>query len=282
MRFPTSLSHEHRSVVVLIGGLALASAGVASSALIARPSLPASIAIAKDQARIAASPLPLAESETAPIEPAATVAPIIIASLEPPQAPSIMPPRPAAQTADEYLCEVYHRTPVKRDRSGDFTWKDKAAAKRMGKGLCDYVIGGMDKGFRERLAALGRQLDANHGGWSMLSAFRDPYRQGIASGFKASRCGSWHGGRTCTNSYGHGRAVDVSCRDGTLNCPVLHAIDRLARAFGLIRPMPGVDPAHVQLAGGGRGHIKVAKRHKSKAHRTRIVRRHHPRRHRRV
>src|SRR5712671_331351 len=31
---------------------------------------------------------------------------------------------------DTYLCEVYRRAPKKRDASGDFTWKDYAAARR--------------------------------------------------------------------------------------------------------------------------------------------------------
>src|SRR5262245_34742658 len=51
---------------------------------------------------------------------------------------------------DDYLWEVYQRAPIKKDSSGDFTWKDPTAARRMGLSLQDYVIGGMDPGFRER------------------------------------------------------------------------------------------------------------------------------------
>ena len=52
---------------------------------------------------------------------------------------------------DDYLWEVYQRAPIKKDSSGDFTWKDPAAASRVGLALQDYVIGGMDPGFREQL-----------------------------------------------------------------------------------------------------------------------------------
>jgi hypothetical protein len=74
---------------------------------------------------------------------------------------------------DEYLWEVYRRTAVKSDFSGDFTWKDLAAAKRAGMSVRDYVIGGMDADFREQLYHAGRAMDSNGINWSMLSAFRD-------------------------------------------------------------------------------------------------------------
>src|SRR5215831_10260613 len=74
---------------------------------------------------------------------------------------------------DDYLWEVYQRAPIKKDSSGDFTWKDPTAANRMGLALQDYVIGGMDPGFREQLYNAGRAMDADGVHWSMLSAFRD-------------------------------------------------------------------------------------------------------------
>src|SRR5271166_566544 len=61
---------------------------------------------------------------------------------------------------DRYLWEVYQRAPTKRDHSGDFTWKDLAAAKRMGISLPGYVIGGMDPDFREQLYHAGQAMDA--------------------------------------------------------------------------------------------------------------------------
>jgi hypothetical protein len=41
------------------------------------------------------------------------------------------------EEVDEYLWEVYQRTAVKSDSSGDFTWKDLAAAKRAGMSVRD-------------------------------------------------------------------------------------------------------------------------------------------------
>ena len=36
------------------------------------------------------------------------------------------------EEVDQYLWQVYLRKPVKSDSSGDFTWKDPAAAKHLG------------------------------------------------------------------------------------------------------------------------------------------------------
>src|SRR5690242_7331005 len=55
------------------------------------------------------------------------------------------------EEVDRYLWQVYERSPVKKDSSGDFTWKDQAAAKRMHMSLKAYVIGGMEPDFREQL-----------------------------------------------------------------------------------------------------------------------------------
>jgi len=85
---------------------------------------------------------------------------------------------------DDYLWEVYQRVPIKKDGIGDFTWKDRRRPKHMGLCLQDYVIGGMDPEFREQLYHAGRAMDAAGLQWSMLSAFRDDYRQGLASGYK--------------------------------------------------------------------------------------------------
>ncbi len=103
---------------------------------------------------------------------------------------------------DEYLWEVYQRVPIKKDRGGDFTWKDPAAAKRVNMSLQDYVIRGMDRDFREQLYHAGQAMDSEGVRWSMLSAFRDDYRQGIATGFKARVGNSLHGGSRATGGYG--------------------------------------------------------------------------------
>ena len=150
---------------------------------------------------------------------------------------------------DDYLWEVYQRAPVKKDSSGDFTWKDPAAASRMGLALQDYVIGGMDPGFREQLYNAGRAMDADGLHWSMLSAFRDDYRQRLAAGFKARGGNSLHGGSRRTGGYGHGRAVDLTAVEGTNAEDVWKWIDAHGAKYGLSRPMPGNDPAHVQQRG---------------------------------
>jgi hypothetical protein len=150
---------------------------------------------------------------------------------------------------DDYLWEVYQRAPIKKDSSGDFTWKDPTAAKRMGLSLQDYVIGGMDPGFREQLYKAGRAMDAEGINWSMLSAFRDDYRQRLAAGFKARGGNSLHGGSRRTGGYGHGRAIDITAAEGTNSEEVWKWIDAHGAKYGLARPMPGRDPAHIQQRG---------------------------------
>jgi hypothetical protein len=150
---------------------------------------------------------------------------------------------------DDYLWEVYQRAPVKKDSTGDFTWKDPTAAKRMGLSLQDYVIGGMDPGFREQLYNAGRAMDADGIHWSMLSGFRDDYRQRLAAGFKARGGNSLHGGSRRTGGFGHGRAVDVTAVEGTNPEEVWKWIDANGAKYGLARPMPGNDPAHIQQRG---------------------------------
>jgi hypothetical protein len=160
---------------------------------------------------------------------------------------------------DGYLWEVYQRQPVKRDSTGDFTWKDPTAANRMGLSLEDYVIGGMDPTFRERLYQAGRAMDADGIQWSMLSAFRDDYRQSLASGFKARTGNSLHGGSRRTGGYGHGRAIDITTAEGEPEV-VWKWLDAHGAKFGLHRPMPGADPAHIQELGESPRKISIASR----------------------
>ncbi len=179
---------------------------------------------------------------------------------------------------DDYLWEVYQRAPIKKDSSGDFTWKDPTAANRMGLALQDYVIGGMDPGFREQLYNAGRAMDADGVHWSMLSAFRDDYRQRLAAGFKARGGNSLHGGSRRTGGYGHGRAVDVTAGEGTNPEDVWKWIDAHGAKYGLARPMPGNDPAHVQQRGESGGvastfrqkRTRVADAGKRQRHKARI------------
>jgi hypothetical protein len=154
----------------------------------------------------------------------------------------------AVDPVEQYLWEVYQRKPVKSDSTGDFTWKDQAAAKRLGMSLRAYVVGGMDPDFREQLYHAGHAMDASGLHWSILSAFRDDYRQGLASGFKAHGGNSLHGGSRATGGYGHGRAVDIASADGESEA-IWHWIDAHGARYGLLRPMTRIDPAHIQARG---------------------------------
>jgi hypothetical protein len=155
---------------------------------------------------------------------------------------------PKMAEVDAYLWEVYQREPVKKDSSGDFSWKDPAAARRMRVSLEDYVIGGMDPEFKEQLYAAGKAMDTAGIQWSMLSAFRDDYRQSLAKGFKAKTGNSLHGGSKRTGGYGHGQAIDITNADGEADV-VWKWLDAHGGKYGLHRPMPGADPAHVQWRG---------------------------------
>jgi hypothetical protein len=152
---------------------------------------------------------------------------------------------------ERYLWEVYKRRPIKSDNSGDFTWKDPAAAKRFGVSMPAYVISGMDKDFREQLYHMGKAMDGAGIRWAILSAFRDDYRQSIASGFKASARNSLHGGSARTGGYGHGRAVDVTGAEDNAE-QVWKWIDANGKKYGLHRPMRAGDPPHVQSMGDWR------------------------------
>jgi len=114
-----------------------------------------------------------------------------------------------------------------------------------------YVISGMDADFREQLYHMGRAMDAAGIKWAILSAFRDDYRQKLASGFKASPRNSLHGGSARTGGYGHGRAVDLTGAEGNTE-DVWKWIDANGAKYGLHRPMRRADPAHVQSMGDWR------------------------------
>jgi hypothetical protein len=149
------------------------------------------------------------------------------------------------EEVDAYLWEVYQRKTTKSDSSGDFTWKDPAAAKHANMSMQEYVIRGMDADFREQLYHAGRAMDGQGINWSMLSAFRDDYRQNLASGFKAHVGNSKHGGSRAVGGYGHGQAIDITTADGDSDV-VWHWVDAHGAKYGLHRPIPGPDPAHVQ------------------------------------
>ncbi len=133
----------------------------------------------------------------------------------------------------------------------EFAWKDVKAAERAGMPMPDYVIGGMDRSFKLRL--FHALYAAEQAGLSpgITSAFRDDYRQSIASGLTAATNRSYHGG-SLRGGYGHGLAADiVSVKGGTraerwISTEVLWKwIDAHGGEFGIGRPYLDRDPPHV-------------------------------------
>jgi hypothetical protein len=168
--------------------------------------------------------------------------------------PSGPPPQPPAEWAsvpvppDEvraYLWNVYQRSPAKADGHGDFTWKDIAAAARIGLSVEEYVIGGIDPDFREVLYAAGHAMDAAGVEWTILSGFRDDFRQKQASGLKARVDNSFHGGSLATGGYHHGCAVDLASADRLDDSKVWRWVDKNGRDLALHRPLRAADPAHI-------------------------------------
>jgi hypothetical protein len=179
---------------------------------------------------------------------------------------------------DQYLWSLYDRTPkldtvtvseakeVKVKRKGrtkfvtvtmtravneDYTWKDAAAAEKVGMSVKDYVIGGMDQSFRLTLYRALRALDDAGFVPGITSAFRDDYRQSIATGYKAHDDCSYHGGSR-HGGYGHGLAADIVSVRGKTRAERLVAsdemwkwIDKHEKELGVGRPYLDKDPMHV-------------------------------------
>lgn len=197
---------------------------------------------------------------------------------------------------DQYLFALYERTPkedtiketekrkvaVKRKgkmvtvtRSftklvdNDFTWKDPNAAERAGMSMGDYVIGGMDKSFKLKLFHLLQAAENAGLQPGITSAFRDDYRQSIASGLKAASNRSYHGG-SLRGGYGRGLAADIVSVNGvnrdqrwTSTEALWKWVDANGKQFGIGRPYLAFDPPHVGPIDGPeyvsrRGRTKVA------------------------
>jgi hypothetical protein len=211
-------------------------------------------------------PPPAAVAVTSPGEPGAEgrlpppIAGSVIADTASHVLPSPAPtPEPTLETVNLYLWNAYERSTIKRDQSGDFTWKDVASAARLSMSRGDYVIRGMDPDFREVLYHAGLALDAAGIPWTILSGFRDDYRQGLAAGYKARVDNSLHGGSAATGGYGHGCAVDVIAPDHK-SALLWKWLDTNGTQMGLQRPFPGIDPAHV-LPRGAWHELAQALRH---------------------
>jgi hypothetical protein len=133
----------------------------------------------------------------------------------------------------------------------DFTWKDPKAAERVGMSMKDYVIGGMDRAFKLKLFRAVRAMEEAGLAPGITSAFRDDYRQSIASGLKAATDRSYHGG-SFRGGYGHGLAADVVSVKGEtrgqrwISSEILWKwIDAHGAEYGVGRPYLDRDPPHV-------------------------------------
>jgi hypothetical protein len=133
----------------------------------------------------------------------------------------------------------------------DFTWKDPKAAERVGMSMIDYVIGGMDRKFKLKLFHTLHAAEQAGLQPGITSAFRDDYRQGIATGLKAATDRSYHGGST-RGGYGHGVAADVVSVKGATRGQRWVSTEKLwkwiddhGKEFGIGRPYLNRDPPHV-------------------------------------
>jgi hypothetical protein len=185
---------------------------------------------------------------------------------------------------DEYLWSLYERTPkvdtnkvteqikstvkTKKGKTktvtktitnyvvADFGWKDPIAAQKVGMSLKDYVIGGMDRGFKLKLFRALRMMDDAGYMPGITSAFRDDYRQSIASGNKAASDSSFHGGSR-RGGYGHGLAIDLVSVKGATRLQRFAAsevlwkwVDAHETELGVGRPYLDRDPPHIGAIDG--------------------------------
>jgi hypothetical protein len=203
---------------------------------------------------------------------------------------------------DRYLWSLYQRTPkedsarsderkqVTVKRKGklvtvtrtisivvaeDFAWKDPKAADKAGMSMMDYVIGGVDRDFKLRLFHMLHAAEEAGLSPGITSAFRDDYRQSIASGLKAANNRSFHGG-SFRGGYGHGLAADVVSTKGATRADRQAStevfwkwIDTHGAEFGIGRPYMDRDPPHVGPIDGQeyteknpKGRLAAAKRAK--------------------
>lgn len=138
----------------------------------------------------------------------------------------------------------------------DFAWKDPKAADKVGLPVADYVIGGMDRGFKLKLFHILHAAEGAGLSPGITSAFRDDYRQSIASGLKAANDRSYHGGSS-RGGYGHGLAADIVSVKGATRMERWAAtetlwkwVDEHGKDFGIARPYLSYDPPHVAPTDG--------------------------------
>jgi hypothetical protein len=133
----------------------------------------------------------------------------------------------------------------------DFSWKDPKAAEKVAMPMVDYVIGGMDRDFKLKLFHMLHAAEAAGLSPGITSAFRDDYRQSIASGLKAANERSYHGG-SLRGGYGHGQAADIVSVNGATRAQrwtsteiLWKWVDAHGQEYGIGRPYLGRDPPHV-------------------------------------
>ena len=133
----------------------------------------------------------------------------------------------------------------------DFSWKDPKAAEHAGMPMADYVIGGVDRDFKLKLFHMLHAAEEAGLSPGITSAFRDDYRQSIASGLKAADDRSYHGG-SFRGGYGHGLAADIVSVNGATRAQRLISteilwnwVDAHGKEFGIGRPYLNRDPPHV-------------------------------------
>src|SRR6202035_1855407 len=123
-----------------------------------------------------------------------------------------------------------------------FAWKDPKAAEKAGMSLMEYVIGGVDRDFKLKLYHALRAMDDAGLAPGITSAFRDDFRQSLASGLKAATDRSYHGG-SFRGGYGHGLAADLVSVKGETRAEQFTSseilwkwIDLHGKEFGIGRP----------------------------------------------
>jgi hypothetical protein len=268
-----------------LGNVAVASADVATVAELVVGTAAETTAASEEPKSIVEAALPdrsqVLPPETPPVQVATanTPDPVLNDAKEPVNTIEILEECPAAEICvDRYLWALYQRTPkedtikvheqrkvtVKKKRKTvtvtrtftklvdqDFTWKDPKAAEKAGMPMMDYVIGGMDRSFKLKLFHTLRAAEEAGLSPGITSAFRDDYRQSIASGLKAATDRSYHGG-SFRGGYGHGLAADVVSVKGTTRAQRWIStesfwkwIDAHGKEFGIGRPYADKDPSHL-------------------------------------
>jgi hypothetical protein len=269
--------------VTAIGNTAVDSPDVAAAtetmAVSDQPKPPAEAAPLVEPSR-----MPLAEGRPVQVATASTADPIPLIAKEAVGSVELLDECLAVDVCiDRYLWALYQRTPkedsikvperrkVTVKKKGrkvtvtrtftrlvdeDFTWKDPKAADRAGKPMMDYVIGGMDRSFKLKLFHALHAAEQAGLSPGITSAFRDDYRQSIATGLKAATDRSYHGG-SFRGGYGHGLAADVvsvsgRTRDERWNSSEMlwKWIDAHGKEFGIGRPYSDRDPPHLAPTDG--------------------------------